>query len=110
MDNNLARGLLNSPISRLDSSRTRMTSLDTLECFAVDVSDFVATVSMNVPPVNAQNRRFREELLTVFDVLVDREDVRAIVLTGRGKTFSAGADLKERPGIGAEPGSYIRHN
>jgi enoyl-CoA hydratase len=81
-----------------------------LECFSVDVKDYVAVVEMNVPPVNAQNRRFREELITAFDILSDHEDVRAVILTGRGKTFSAGADLKERPNIGAQAGSYLQHN
>jgi enoyl-CoA hydratase len=80
------------------------------ECFDLEVADLVATVSLNRPPVNAQNRRFREELITLFDCLSDRDDVRAIVLTGKGKTFSAGADLKERPGLTGEIGAYPRHN
>ena len=62
------------------------------------------------PPVNAQNRRFREEIISIFDALSDRPDVRAVVLTGEGKTFSAGADLKERPGLSQEIGAYARHN
>ena len=62
------------------------------------VADYVATVTLARPPVNAQNRRFREEIIAIFDALSDRADVRAVVLTGEGKTFSAGADLKERPG------------
>ena len=81
-----------------------------LECLTVEVSDFVATVTIERPPVNAQNRQFREEIVAVFDMLSDRADVRAIVLTGAGKTFSAGADLKERPGLAQEPGAYPRHN
>ena len=73
---------------------------DTYECFKLAVSDDVATVTLARPPVNAQNRRFREEIIAIFDTLSDRADVRAVVLTGEGKTFSAGADLKERPALG----------
>ena len=83
---------------------------DSYECFKVDLTDFVATVRLARPPVNAQNRRFREEIVTIFDALSDRSDVRAVVLTGEGKTFSAGADLKERPGLSEEIGAYPRHN
>jgi enoyl-CoA hydratase len=60
--------------------------------------------------VNAQNRRFREEIIAIFDGLNDRPDVRAVILTGDGRTFSAGADLKERPGLSEEVGAYPRHN
>lgn len=83
---------------------------ESYECFKVDVADFVATVRLSRPPVNAQNRRFREEIIFIFDALSDRPDVRAVVLTGEGKTFSAGADLKERPGLSQEIGAYARHN
>ncbi len=62
------------------------------------------------PPVNAQNRRTREELIYVFDTISDRDDVRVAILTGAGKMFSAGADLKERVGMVHEPGDYVRHN
>jgi enoyl-CoA hydratase len=83
---------------------------ETYECFKVEVADHVATVTLARPPVNAQNRRFREEITAIFDMLSDRTDVRAVVLTGDGKTFSAGADLKERPGLSEEIGAYPRHN
>ncbi len=83
---------------------------DTFECVELHVADFIATVTLARPPVNAQNQRFREEMIDVFDTLSDRTDVRAIVLTGAGKTFSAGADLKERPRLIDEAGAYPRHN
>jgi enoyl-CoA hydratase len=83
---------------------------ESYECLKLDVADFVATVSLARPPVNAQNRRFREEIIAMFDALSDRSDVRAVVLTGEGKTFSAGADLKERPALGDAIGAYPRHN
>jgi enoyl-CoA hydratase len=80
------------------------------ETLRLEVADFVATVTLDRPPVNAQNRAMREEIVRVFDELHDRDDVRAVVLTGAGKAFSAGADLKERPNIAGNPGAYPRHN
>lgn len=84
--------------------------LEGLERFQVDIENYVATVTIHAPPVNAQDRKFREEIIRIFDILGLSNDVRAIVLTGSGKTFSAGADLSERSGIQAEPGGYSRHN
>jgi enoyl-CoA hydratase len=71
---------------------------------------FVAVVALARPPVNALGRDIREELLRTFDSLRERADVRAIVLTARGKVFCAGADIKERQVLGAEPGDHLRAN
>jgi len=76
----------------------------------VEVSERVAVVTLNRPPVNAQNAEMRSELTQVFDQLSDRDDVMAVVLTGAGKVFSAGADIRERPNLGDTPGAYGRHN
>ena len=81
-----------------------------METLLLAVSEGVATVTLNRPPVNAQNRMLREELVALFDALSDRDDVRAVILTGAGKSFSAGADIKERVGLVREPGDYLRHN
>jgi enoyl-CoA hydratase len=80
------------------------------ETLKLEVADWVATVTLDRPPVNAMNRAMREEIVRVFDELHDREDVRAVVLTGAGKAFCAGADLKERPSIAGNPGAYPKHN
>jgi enoyl-CoA hydratase/carnithine racemase len=87
-----------------------MTDFSTLEAFTVEIADHVATVTIRRPPVNAQNRQFREEIVRIFDTLHDMAEVRAIVLTGDGRAFSAGADLRERPNLGNEAGAYPRHN
>jgi len=79
-----------------------------LETLKLTVDEYIALVTISRPPVNAQNNRLREEMQVVMDSLGDRTDVRAIVLTGEGKTFSAGADLSERPT--QEPGNYTAHN
>lgn len=81
-----------------------------LETCTLEVAEGIATVTMNRPPVNAQNKRMREEIVWIFDTLSDREDVRVVILTGEGKLFSAGADVKERRTLVEQPGDYIRHN
>ncbi|EIZ80081.1 enoyl-CoA hydratase/isomerase family protein [Novosphingobium sp. Rr 2-17] len=87
-----------------------MKGLDDLTLLRVRSADHVATVTMAAPPVNAQNRVFREEMIRVFDVLGADADTRVIVLTGEGRAFSAGADLTERTAIAGEAGGYSRHN
>ncbi len=81
-----------------------------LQTCRLDVAEGIATVTLDRPPVNAQNRRLREELTWIFDSCSDRRDVRCVVLTGAGNSFSAGADIKERVGLVQEPGDYISHN
>jgi enoyl-CoA hydratase len=81
-----------------------------LQFIQIEVSDFVATVVMNRPPVNAQNAQFRAEIMEVFDAFNDRDDVRVAILTGAGHVFCAGADIKERRTLVRQPGDYARHN
>ncbi len=76
----------------------------------IQIADKIAVVTLNRPPVNAQNTLLRTELTEAFDVLSDRDDVAVVVLTGSGKVFSAGADIRERPNLGDNPGAYGRHN
>jgi enoyl-CoA hydratase len=76
----------------------------------LDVADRIATVTLDRPPVNAQNAELRSEITQVFDMLSDRDDVACVVLTATGKVFSAGADIRERPNLGTTPGAYSRHN
>lgn len=81
-----------------------------LQHFKLSIEDRIATVLFDRPPVNAQNRRVREEITHVFDTLSDDPDVGCVILTGSGRVFSAGADIKERSGMTASKGDYIRHN
>ena len=75
----------------------------------IEIKDHVAVVTMDAPPVNAQSREFVEELIAAFDELNETPAARVIVLTGAGKIFSAGADIKSRGKVGAVPGDTYRH-
>ncbi|HZT49889.1 MAG TPA: enoyl-CoA hydratase-related protein [Hyphomicrobiaceae bacterium] len=81
-----------------------------LKSHRLECNDGIAIVTFDRPPVNAQDRQTREELIRIFDALSDRDDVRAVILTGAGKVFSAGADVKERLGLAQQPGDYLRSN
>jgi enoyl-CoA hydratase len=62
----------------------------------VEQADGVAVVTLNRPEVlNALDTALLGELEAAFTSL----DARAVVLTGAGRAFCAGADLKERDGM-----------
>jgi enoyl-CoA hydratase/carnithine racemase len=76
--------------------------------FSVD--NHVATVVMNNPPVNALSRVLNDELTHTMDVISETDDIRVVILTGNGKVFCAGADLKGRAEIIRGPGDLPAHS
>jgi len=66
--------------------------------------DAIAIVTLNRPnELNALSRALILEIVNAFTQLAKEEDIRAIVLTGNGRAFSAGIDLKEAGQIGLGP-------
>jgi 2-(1,2-epoxy-1,2-dihydrophenyl)acetyl-CoA isomerase len=60
------------------------------------IENKVATIRLNRPEVfNSFNREMAMRLQSTLDACEINDDVRAIVLTGSGKAFCAGQDLKE---------------
>lgn len=76
----------------------------------VEIEGHVATVTLNSPPVNALTRVLNDELTRALDVISDTDAVRAVVLTGAGNVFCAGADLKGRAEIIRGPGDLPAHS
>lgn len=61
----------------------------------VDVKDRIATVTINRPEYsNAFARESYYEIADAMNTLGARDDVGVIVITGAGKHFSAGGDIK----------------
>ena len=70
-----------------------------LETVGLLLVDGVATVTLNRPQaLNAWNKQFALDLLEAFDGVAADDTVRAVVLTGAGRAFSSGADLKDAGG------------
>ena len=64
------------------------------ETLLYSVEDGIATVTLNRPDrLNAFNPRMSEELIAVFDETDADDAVRAVIITGAGRAFCAGADL-----------------
>jgi len=66
----------------------------TYQTLQVTVANYVARVELHRPDVhNAFNETMIAELTDSFQALGSRTDLRAVLLTATGKSFSAGADL-----------------
>lgn len=80
------------------------------EQLKVSVDGHVATLTLANAPVNALSRRLNDELTLALDMMSLDDEVRVVVLTGEGKLFCAGADLKGRAAILQEPGGLLAHS
>src|SRR5918998_766330 len=67
-----------------------------------EVADGIGRVTLNRPDrLNAWTPQFGQELRDVFEGPAAGDDVRAVLITGAGRGFSSGADLKA--GFDADP-------
>lgn len=81
-----------------------------------DIDGPVATITLNRPDVlNAISRQLEDELSDALRIADEDEQVRAIVLTGAGRAFSAGYDMAPGSGVGMpgpdrdSVGEYVTH-
>ncbi|MBK1687209.1 enoyl-CoA hydratase/isomerase family protein [Rubrivivax gelatinosus] len=76
----------------------------------VSITGHVALLTLNAPPVNALTRILNDELTEALDRISELDEVRAVILTGDGKVFCAGADLKGRAETIKGPGDLPAHS
>ena len=66
------------------------------ETLLLEVNEHVCTIRMNRPQaLNACNKIMWGELVAAFREAGSRAEVRCVILTGEGRAFCVGADLKE---------------
>jgi 3-hydroxyacyl-CoA dehydrogenase len=72
------------------------------------VHDNVAVITLNNPPVNGMGLATRTAAVAALRRAQDDDAIAAVVLTGAGKAFSGGADIKEfnSPNALAEPSLF----
>ena len=80
-------------LARLEPVR-QASKTDSENAVTEELTAGVLTVTLNRPDQhNAMNPAIMAELTRIFGGLPARPDVRVVVLTGRGRSFCAGADL-----------------
>ncbi|MBI5948826.1 MAG: crotonase/enoyl-CoA hydratase family protein [Chloroflexi bacterium] len=68
------------------------------EQISVDVEDRILTITLERPEkLNAFTERMKDEMIDAFDRADSDDSVRAVIVTGRGRGFCAGADLSRGP-------------
>ena len=87
-----------------------MYNMDNYTQLNVRIDGHVAVLTLDSPPVNALTRILNDELTQALDVISETPEIRAVVLTGAGKVFCAGADLKGRAENIKHPGDLMAHS
>jgi 2-(1,2-epoxy-1,2-dihydrophenyl)acetyl-CoA isomerase len=73
----------------------------------LDVADRIATLTLNRPQkLNAFKDDMRDALVPALDRVANDADVRVLVITGRGRAFSAGGDIQHMVDLKARDASY----
>jgi enoyl-CoA hydratase/carnithine racemase len=70
----------------------------------VKVEDRIAVVTLDNPPLNTLNSETFDALVAAIDQALADDEVKVIVITGAGKSFCAGADVKEFAAVLGTPG------
>lgn len=65
------------------------------EFITLDITDGVATIGLQRPPMNALNRQMQNEIREAAVEITGRRDVGSVIVHGGDKVFAAGADIKE---------------
>lgn len=66
------------------------------ECIIYDKKDGVATITLNRPQVlNAMNKQLWVDFQAALEDARIDNNIKAVIVTGQGRAFSTGADLKE---------------
>src|SRR5690606_30767494 len=74
----------------------RITAMTAHKTVMLEYKNQIAVVTLNRPEArNSFNAALRKDLLDTLLAVEVRTDVRVVILTANGKTFCAGADLKE---------------
>jgi cyclohexa-1,5-dienecarbonyl-CoA hydratase len=73
------------------------------ELIRFEADDHVARITLDRPPLNIMTMRMLEEMNQALDRLAARSTLKALVIQGAGKSFSAGVAVEDHLGDRAKP-------
>ena len=74
-----------------------MTQSSSQPAVTVERNGLLGIITLNRPDrLNAIDAEMRRELPDAMNLLIEDDGVKAILLTGSGRAFCAGADLRKR--------------
>ncbi|KPK20991.1 MAG: enoyl-CoA hydratase [Nitrospira bacterium SG8_3] len=73
------------------------------ECIIYEKEEGIATIKLNRPKVlNAMNKQMWLDFQVALEEVKNDPDIKVLIITGEGRAFSTGADLKESKGRSIE--------
>jgi len=73
------------------------------ECIIYEKEEGIATIKLNRPKVlNAMNKQMWLDFQVALEEVKNDPDIKVLIITGEGRAFSTGADLKESKGRSME--------
>jgi enoyl-CoA hydratase len=81
------------------------------ECIRLDKSDYVGHLVLSRPEQrNRMSVKFFEEIVQVFERIDEDDEIRTVLISAEGKSFTAGLDLVEAAGLFSDPTAKSRHD
>jgi enoyl-CoA hydratase/carnithine racemase len=59
------------------------------------ILDKIGFIELNQPPSNSMTKLFFHEIRELADILLNKDEVKGIIITGTGRHFSSGADIND---------------
>ena len=74
-----------------------------MKYFLLDQTDDIAILTLNQPQgMNSFSMEVQNEFIVVLDKLEKNKSIHGLIITGAGKAFAAGADIKQMSTMIAE--------
>jgi enoyl-CoA hydratase/carnithine racemase len=75
----------------------------TLNCH---IHEEIGFIELNQPPLNRMTKLFFHEIRELADILLNKETVKGIIIYGKGRHFSSGADIDDLLSFDSKDPSY----